>query len=830
MKRLLVGAAIILAASMMLFVATPSAVAEAATCSGALGGKAQQTNVSGNVVVPNGASCTLSFVNITGSVQVGRGATLLINGYSEPSTISGNVEAQGCSSALLEGNIAINGSVDVSGCIGGGPNGFQGPDVVINGNFRCEGNSSGSTPCLAWLGRVKGNVQIAHNMSATPADVSLTDIGGQLTCEANQQTPTHVHGPDWVAGTASVPDQCAGFSTTATSTANGAVTPVASCGALASLPASAFPVPNTVITSATLSSDNLPQRCIINGVVDQHVSPFDNCTYLDGFQVQLPIPTAWNGRFMFEGGGGTEGAVPTATGTDSGSAGSNFGILNGYAVVSQDGGHENSLLSQCGQPSTEFYLDPWGLAANGLQSIEVAAINAKFLIDQFYGRGPDRSYWVGCSEGGRQGMVMSEVFPSFFDGIVAGDPVYDVEAVNLSEIWSVQQIQNAYTADETALSLPPLQFISGTPPLPAQEPILNPAFPIADQTLFESALQQTCDPLDGVTDGIIDDLPACVARFNPATATYTDFVGVLGPANTTYRLQCTGAKNPTCLTAAQIQAAIAISQGPRVHGSVIHDPAGAVAPDHVTNTPFGYVFDGGFMTTVGTPSRNIGSPTGAPGNEGQFDQLPSAELTPPNPAFDPNNFDFNADLGMLTAATPKIEFSTSLDIRRFVNYGHKIIWYHGVSDPGPPVVGTVTYYNEMAQQNGGLQAAQGFSRFYPVPNMDHCTGGATTDQFDMLTPVVNWVEHNSAPGPVTATGVDFNATTFQVVGDYLTNPNAFVKAPTTRARPLCPYPQQARFIGATTRVDGIPVAANPADLDNASKYRCVQVPPNDQFR
>ena len=74
---------------------------------------------------------------------------------------------------------------------------------------------------------------------------------------------------------------------------------------------------------------------------------------------------------------------------------------------------------------------------------------------------------------------------------------------------------------------------------------------------------QSCDALDGVTDGVIDNLPACHARFNPATATYTDYAGALGPANTTYPLQCPGAKNATCLSPAQIQAAININQGPR---------------------------------------------------------------------------------------------------------------------------------------------------------------------------------------------------------------------------------------------------------------------------
>jgi hypothetical protein len=102
--------------------------------------------------------------------------------------------------------------------------------------------------------------------------------------------------------------------------------------------------------------------------------------------------------------------------------------------------------------------------------------------------------------------------------------------------------------------------------------------------------------------------------------------------------------------------------------------------------------------------------------------------------------------------------------------------------------------------------------------MDHCTGGATTDQFDMLTPIREWVEQGKAPGPIQATGVNFNATTYQV-GFVSGAPD---NAPTTRSRPLCPYPQEARFTGSVSSTAGVPVATNPADLANAANYVCIQ--------
>jgi feruloyl esterase len=142
-----------------------------------------------------------------------------------------------------------------------------------------------------------------------------------------------------------------------------------------------------------------------------------------------------------------------------------------------------------------------------------------------------------------------------------------------------------------------------------------------------------------------------------------------------------------------------------------------------------------------------------------------------------------------------VTVATSLDIRRFINHGGKAIWYHGLSDPGVPVMGTVKYYNEMADQNGGIEGAQSFSRLYLVPNMAACSGGPSTDQFDMLTPLVNWVENGKAPHSVIASGSNFTS------------------APTTRSRPLCPYPEVVRYTGP----EG-------GDISVASNYSCITPP------
>src|SRR6516164_2737427 len=296
--RVLFLLTLVMAAATTFFAGTPTAWAADVSCTGVMsGGASGPLNINGNVTVPSGANCTLSFVNVTGNVQAKQGSTLLINGYTEPSTVGGNVLATNCYSALLEGAVTVDGNVEILQCSGNGPNGFQGPDIVIKGNFHCQGNSSNATSCLAWLGKVDGNVQIHQNHGSAP-DVSLVTVGGNLQCMQNSPAPTHLHGPSWVDGNSLI--QCNGFDTQTTSISNGPVSPAASCAALKDLPASGFPVPNTVITSAvdTAAGGGLPERCIVNGYINKHASPFDTCTYQNVFQMQLPLPANWNGRFM----------------------------------------------------------------------------------------------------------------------------------------------------------------------------------------------------------------------------------------------------------------------------------------------------------------------------------------------------------------------------------------------------------------------------------------------------------------------------------------------------------------------------------------------------
>jgi feruloyl esterase len=120
------------------------------------------------------------------------------------------------------------------------------------------------------------------------------------------------------------------------------------------------------------------------------------------------------------------------------------------------------------------------------------------------------------------------------------------------------------------------------------------------------------------------------------------------------------------------------------------------------------------------------------------------------------------------------------------NRGAKVLVYHGVSDAVFSYDDTITWYKNVVAANGG--DAGNFARVFGVPGMNHCAGGPATDQFDLLTALVNWVEAGIAPDSVTASARG----TGNAGG---ANPELPAGWSATRTRPLCAYPQVATYKG-----------------------------------
>ena len=778
-------------------------------CTGTVGGGSVLTTIKGNVTVPQGASCTLAFVNVSGNVQVQNGGSLLISGYLEPSMIGGNVQANNCFSTLLEGNVTVQGNLQISNCSGPAANGFRGPGIVIGGNFKCQ-NNAGS--CEAWLGQISGDAQIQKNRGS-PSDVSLNAIGGNLQCRNNAVATTHKHGYNWV--TKNVQGECgAGFSTTTTSigvpTSGGMA-----CAELASLPASGFPVPNTVITSAkdTAARGGLPERCIVTVSYNPtYISPISGCHYHDDMQVQMPV-TTWNGRFFYET--ANVGALRNAT----------TGVSDGYAAATDDAGVLPADMAACGDTNQrQYFADPYGEISNGRQTQQITALTAKYLIAVYYGKNAAYSYAGGCSGPGRHAMMLSQTFPQYFDGIYAGAPGVNFQRTQLSQIWNIEQVLKVYLTANPPPVPPIPATVPNTQPNEAPERILYQAFSPSDRTLFERALLQACDALDGVADGVIDNPTQCQVAFDPATASYVD------SGNVTHPLQCPGNKDATCLSPAQIRAMRAMQQGPRTAGGrLVSAPSGGMGQHPADRTVLGYPYDGGWGGSTGMLPRFAGTSMTSPPAVYQPDMsfFFYGSLRPPVPSFDPTSFDFDRDMGLLAPTMTWSTYAGSLDLSKFAKLGHKIIFYHGDSDSQHNVGHTVSYYDGMAQLFGGVDKIQNFSRMYVIPNMAHCGGGPATDQFDVLGPLAGWVEKGISPGPLPATGANFTAAQYAGMTSLGANSQPIGGpggAPTTRSRPLCPYPQQARFTGSTTIVNGVPVATTPSDLGVAANYKCVLPP------
>src|SRR5262245_49106689 len=158
-------------------------------------------------------------------------------------------------------------------------------------------------------------------------------------------------------------------------------------------------------------SFTLPAYCRLDGVLDRRTGA-DGKTYGIGFA--LALPGDWNGRFLFQGGGGLNGAVQIPLGATA--AGSTPALARGFAVVSTDTGHTGSGFD------ASFMQDQQASLDFAYQAIGRVAVLAKQIIAQHYAKPPDHSYFAGCSTGGREGMVMTQRHPTFFDGVIVGAP------------------------------------------------------------------------------------------------------------------------------------------------------------------------------------------------------------------------------------------------------------------------------------------------------------------------------------------------------------------------------------------------------------------------
>ncbi|KAF1927012.1 tannase and feruloyl esterase [Didymella exigua CBS 183.55] len=398
----------------------------------------------------------------------------------------------------------------------------------------------------------------------------------------------------------------------------------------------------------------------------------------DLIKVWLGLPNAWNGRFQGVGGGGWVTGFPSEMVS---------AISQGYAAVSTDGGHDGF-----GEIADSWALNsPGNVDLYALQNFASVALNdmtvlGKQLTEAYYGNPISKSYWSGCSTGGRQGLMLAQRYPGTYDGILAQAPAVNWEfiAAMFWPQWIMQQI--GYFPPQCELDA------------------------------ITTAATIACDELDGLKDDIIGLTGQC--DFDPSTVVGQEYA-------------CSNVTGAISKEAAEIVRKT--WRGATNAEGVLQFPG--IAP----GSPLGGI--------VGTTCDASGVCTGKPFLiTTDWHRL----FIQKDPNFDPYNYtragwdaSFHASVQQYTS----IIGTSDPDLSEFKNSGGKMITWHGMADQLIPFNSTVHYYNRVL---GLDVNTTDFYRFYSAPGVDHCRGGLGAAPTDPLAELVSWVEDGKAPQTLAA--------------------------------------------------------------------------------
>jgi feruloyl esterase len=417
---------------------------------------------------------------------------------------------------------------------------------------------------------------------------------------------------------------------------------------------------------------NLPPFCRVAGVL----RPTSDSNIL--FEVWLPL-NGWTGRFVGVGNGGWAGNVSYAALANQ--------IRRGNAAGSTDTGHP-------AEPDLDQAKFAYGHAERLIdfawRSAHEMTVKAKALARAFYEKHPDHSYWVGCSTGGKQGLMEAQRFPDDYDGILAGAPANN---------WT--RLMHA-TVDVTVAGLDSAGRL--TPD---------------DLQMLNRAVLSACDRLDGVEDGLLEDPRRC--RFDPAS------------------LECNASSTSgTCLTPAQLATVRRVYGGPRDPrtGAQLYPglPFGSAPNWQVllaTDRPFPIPIS--FYRWVVLADSQWNWKTFDPRRPADYAVLQRADsqYAPLLSAIDPDLGRFRQRGGKL------IQYHGWSD--QLISAQNSIAYYESV------------LARSGRDKAKALRDVQEFYRLYMVPGMFHCGGGPGPNVFDLQTSLEHWVEQQEAPETIVAT-------------------------------------------------------------------------------
>lgn len=439
-----------------------------------------------------------------------------------------------------------------------------------------------------------------------------------------------------------------------------------------------------------LPANGLPEYCEVKAYISPQI----------GFVLRLPSRT-WNGKLLQTGcGEGYCGSI------DIDSPTSLDALRRGYAVTTTDLGHRGTPFD-----AKWAYNNLQGKLDFAYRATHTTSAVSKLILADFYDRPARKSYFQGCSTGGRQGMVSALLFPDDFDGIIAGAPTIMSTSSPFQSLWAGMS-----NLDKDG------------------KQILQPA----DAQVLHRAVVAACDASDGAKDGLFASPAQC--KFDPAQA------------------QCKAGQSADCLTAAQVEAARKIYEGPK-------DSQGRAI--HLSGLPLGSELDwvDRVIGSNGQPGSNVAAMTDwFRYMADSVDAGPLWQLGNLNWDEDPNNVG-----GMAAVYTANVA-----SMSKFKARGGKLIQYHGWQDAAAVPLESVDYYEMTTRSMGGLAATQDFYRLFMIPGMGHCAKGGA-DAVDYLAYLESWVENGKAPD--------------MLLGKHLENGSA------AYTRPHFPYPDLARYKG-----------------------------------
>lgn len=401
-------------------------------------------------------------------------------------------------------------------------------------------------------------------------------------------------------------------------------------------------------------------------------------TIAPALNFQISLPDAWNGKLYYQGGGGYNGAI-SPPGVPA--------LSQGYAVVASDSGHQGNVLS------ADFALtDTFAAQLFGSLSVPTVMSTATETLATAYGTLPAKSYFEGCSNGGREALMAVQRAPNLFDGVIARAPAYN---------WV--GFMGAFNRNSRALAAP------------------GGAFSAAKTALLGKHVRDACDALDGVTDGVVSNQAACTPAVVNVAA-----------------LRCAGGGDTgdSCLSDAQLDVVTSWTTEAQFTGSPTFRNAGW----NLT----GNEDDPGAWRTWLTGDGNVTMALQFLFQDTTVKNYLARDRTVDSLAYTPWDQNQNALYAMAA-----LNDATNADIRPFINSGGKLILWHGGNDAALSARSTVEYYGNMRSAVGAA-AADASTRFYVAPGVNHCAGGPGADSADLLTALDQWVTKSAAPATLVA--------------------------------------------------------------------------------